>query len=74
MMLDLEENVKDYELFELHSSIIHSVLVTLKMINSKYPYTTVSEHQQVLLSLMYHARVPILIRHGIYHKNILFDP
>lgn len=52
--LDLEEGVKNYELFELHRSIIHSVLVTLKMIDSKSPCNSV-RHQQVFLLLMYHS-------------------
>lgn len=47
-MLDVEEDVENYELFELYGSIIHSVRVTLKMIDSKYPYNTVSENQGVL--------------------------
>lgn len=72
MKLDLEVDVKNYELFELYSSIIHSALLTLKMIDSKSPCNTVSEHQQVFPLLMNHSQVPILIRHGIYHKNI--DP
>lgn len=43
---DSEEDIKNYELFELYSSVIHSVPVTLNMMNSKYPLL---ENQGVFL-------------------------
>ena len=44
------------------------------MIDSKYPYNTVSENQGVPpMAAVSLTRFPIPTRHAIYHKTILFD-
>ena len=73
-MHDVEEDVENYELFDLYGPIIHSVRVTLKMIDSKYPYNSVRKSRGLPMTDASLTHFPSSTRHAIDHKTVSFDP